>query len=67
MFHLHNVLGLLVTVATFYTSFEMYGYREWSPSWSVHSILGLIALVLLLITFLTGVVTSGMMMWYNGD
>ena len=67
MFHLHNILGLLVTFITIWTCFEMYSYAKWSPSMGVHSVLGLIALILIVITGGSGIATSSMMMFYNGD
>ena len=67
MFHLHNLLGLLVTILTVYTCMEMYAYGKWSPTMSVHSVLGLIALILVLLTGGSGIATSAMMMFYNSD
>lgn len=67
MFHLHNLLGLFVTGVTIYTSMEMFAYGKWKPTYSVHSILGIIALALLFLTGGTGIVTAWMMRFYNGD
>ena len=67
MFHLHNLLGLFVTAVTIYSSMEMYAYGKWKPTMSVHSVLGLIALLLVIMTAGSGVATSSMMLYYNGD
>lgn len=67
MFHLHNLLGLFVTAVTIYSSMEMYAYGKWKPTMSVHSVLGLIALLLVIMTAGSGLATSSMMLYYNGD
>lgn len=67
MFHLHNILGLIVTFITIYSCFEMYAYAKWKPSMGVHSVVGLIALILIIVTGFSGIATSSMMMFYNGD
>ena len=67
MFHLHNILGLFVTAVTIYSCMDMYAYGNWKPTMSVHSVLGLIALILVVATGGSGMLTSGMMMFYNGD
>ena len=65
MFHFHNALGLFVTFITIYTCVDMYAYGKWKPSMGVHSVLGLIALVLILIVGGSGIATSSMMMFYE--
>ena len=67
MFHTHNLLGLFVTIVTIYTSMEMFAYGKWVPSLSVHSILGILALILVLLASISGLATAGMMMFYDGD
>ena len=67
MFHSHNILGLFVTIVTIWTSLEMYAFRNWKPSWSVHSVLGFIALFLVVAAGGTGIVTSLMMQFYKND
>ena len=67
MFHAHNILGLFVAIITIYTCLKMFAYRNWTPSLSVHSVLGIIALILVLLTSISGVMAAGMMMFYKGD
>ena len=67
MFHLHNVLGILVVGITFMTCMQVYAYVDWEQKANAHSVLGLIALLITLFVGGTGMVTSGMMMWYKGD
>ena len=67
MFHTHNILGLFVAIVTIYSSMEMFAHRNWVPSLSVHSVLGIMALVLTLLASISGVITACMMMCYRGD
>lgn len=45
----------------------MYAFGNWKPTWGVHSVLGFLALILLFLTGGSGILTSCMMMFYNGD
>ena len=67
MWHTHNILGLIVVLATIYTCMEVYSYVDWEQKLNAHSLLGLFALVLTLFVGITGAITSGMMRWYKGD
>ena len=67
MYYMHNILGLIVTGVTIYTCLEMFAYSKWSPTLSVHSVLGILALVLLFLTGVSGIATAFMMGFYNSD
>ena len=67
MFHAHNLLGLVVTGLTLMSCLQVYAHVDWKQGTGVHSILGLFALLLTLFVGFTGMITSGMMNWYNGD
>ncbi len=67
MHHLHNALGLFVTLVTLVTSLQAYAYVDWKQKANPHSVLGLIALILTIFVGVTGLVTSGMMHCYKGD
>mmetsp|Transcript_14883 Transcript_14883/g.20153 ORF Transcript_14883/g.20153 Transcript_14883/m.20153 type:complete len:161 (+) Transcript_14883:751-1233(+) len=67
MFHSHNILGLFVTLVTIWSCFDMYAFHNWKPTMSVHSVLGMIALALLLLAGGSGIVTAFMMQFYKGD
>lgn len=67
MHHSHNIIGLLVVVATVVTSLQVYAFVEWEQMVNPHSILGLIALLLTLFVGVTGLVTSCMMQFYDRE
>ena len=67
MFHTHNLLGLFVLVVTVWSSLDMYAYHDWTQNTNPHSVLGLILLLLSLFAGLSGIATSSMMQFYNGD
>lgn len=67
MYRLHNILGFLVTAATFVTCMQVYAHVDWEQKANPHSVLGLIALIITLFVGITGMMTAGMMSYYNGD
>jgi len=67
MFHTHNLLGLFVLVVTVWSSLDMYAYHDWTQNTNAHSVLGLMLLMLSLFAGLSGIATSSMMQFYNGD
>ena len=67
MHHMHNIIGFIVTMVTLGTCFQVYAYVDWKQKANPHSILGLIALLLTIFVGITGIITSSMMQWYNGD
>lgn len=64
---MHNIIGFIVTMVTLGTCFQVYAYVDWKQKANPHSILGLIALLLTIFVGITGIITSSMMQWYNGD
>ena len=67
MHHAHNVLGFVVVSATFATSMKAYAHVNWEQKLNAHSVLGLIALIIMLFVGVTGLITSCMMQFYKGD
>lgn len=65
MWHTHNILGAFVTITTIWTSLDMYALNNWNPTWGVHSVLGFIALFLVVLVGGTGLVTAVMMKFYD--
>ena len=67
MHHLHNILGVAVSVITIMTCLQVYAHVGWKQAANAHSILGLIALLITIFVFITGLITSCMMHFYKGD
>ena len=67
MFHMHNLIGFIVTAITLISCIQVYAHVNWKQGTGVHAILGLFALLVSLFVGITGIITSGMMKWYNGD
>ena len=67
MHHLHNIFGLFVVAVTIWTCLEVYAYVGWEQMADPHSILGLLAFIITVFVGLTGLMTSCMMSFYDGD
>ena len=67
MHHSHNFIGFVVTAVTIGTCLQVYAHVDWEQKANAHSVLGLIALLLTIFAGVTGMITAGMMQWYNGD
>ena len=66
MFHSHNLLGIAVFAVTVWSCLKMYAFHDWKQNDSVHSVLGLIALLLSVVVGVTGLVTAAMMQIFSG-
>ena len=67
MHHLHSLIGAFIVCATLYTCLQVYAYVDWEQKINAHSLLGLMALLLTLFVGISGLITTAMMQWYNGD
>ena len=67
MNQLHSLIGAFIVIVTLYSCLKVYAHVSWEQKINPHSLLGLLALVLTLFVGITGVITSAMMNFYNGD
>ena len=58
---LHNVIGVIVTLLTLITCFQMYAKFDWEQRVNVHGILGMLCMVCSGITGISGLVTVWVM------
>lgn len=64
---MHALLGLTVLVVTLVWSFKILDYFSWKLNTNLHSVVGIVSVILCLVVALSGSLTASLAQFYNGE